>query len=121
MQFEVDPDVLIEHPDIAMTAKWVASVFEKYSDDKSFRKRLIDSIKGGPIKIGKTKEIVVSFFSYRVEIDGVSFETAYPSQLPSKVDSDVVEAVFDLCGRMSSNYHHPIIQVSINIHRNQVK
>jgi hypothetical protein len=95
-------------------------------DDKSFRKRLLDSIGGKPIRIGKSKTgvskpIAVSFFSYRGEVDGSSFETAYGNQIPEKVDGDVVQVVYDLSVRVTDSYYQPLVQIAINLHRSQVK
>lgn len=126
MQYKVDHDLCTSQPDLVKTYQWILSEFDKMGDDKSFRKRLLDSVGGKPIRIGKaktgvSKPIAVSFFSYRAEVDGSSFETAYANQVPEKVDGDVVEVVYDLSARVSEKCYQPVVQVSINLHRSQVK
>lgn len=118
MQYTVDPELITDVPLIAQLAEGLLLQWAKSAKDKTFRNRLIQSIHGKPLRLGKVKAVSVWFHAYRGVFEDVPFETAYPDQVPEGVES--LEVVFDLCVRPASNFDLPVLQVSIPLHRSQL-
>ena len=118
MIYTVDPELTTDIPLIAQLAQGMLVQFEASSQDKTFRKRLLQILQDNkPIKIGKVKAISVSFYAYKgISEDGLtSFETAYSKDIPENFTT--LEATFDLSVRVAQDFSQPVVQVSIPLQK----
>lgn len=119
MQYTIDPEVLTDVPLIAQLAGGVIAQWEKSAQDKTFRQRVLQVLKGNRLRLGKVKAVAVTFYTFRgVSPDGVPFETGYAAQVPPNPQS--LEVVFDLSVRVATDFDMPVVQVSLPIQRNQI-
>jgi len=113
MNYTVDPELTTDIPLIAQLAQGILVQFESSAQDKTFRKRLLQVVKDNvPIKIGKVKAVMVSFYAFTgTSHDGQPFQTSYSKDVPPSPQN--LHAVFDLSVRVAKDFYHPVVQVSI--------
>lgn len=78
------------------TIQDMKEVLDRMQRDKTFRKRLLDIIPAGEFMIGKHKRYRVSFFTFQCKCDGVIMEDVDMQNLPSVVDDNHVEIIFEV-------------------------
>jgi hypothetical protein len=121
MLYEFDSETITTNSDLANMVLFIHTEFEKYSQDKSFRNRLVEICETNSlIKTGYKKWLLIQHFGYSYKVDGLPESTSYVKNIPLTVDEDKISIVYDICVKVYGSLVVPIVQFSIPAQRSKL-